>query len=50
VNSGDHTAHHLQPAVPWFRWPELHREIEARIPAALGDAPPASVIPVETGP
>ena len=34
-NLGYHTAHHLKPGVHWTRLPELHAELEPRIPAAL---------------
>ena len=32
-NLGYHTAHHYRPGVHWSRLPELHAEIESKIPA-----------------
>jgi fatty acid desaturase len=32
LNFGFHNAHHARPIVPWYRLPELHREI-------VGDSP-----------
>lgn len=36
-NLGYHTAHHLKQALHWSKLPELHRNIEHRIPAELID-------------
>lgn len=34
-NLGYHTAHHLKPGIHWAKLPEMHQEIEDKIPAEL---------------